>query len=48
VHAGCLNSRDVHEAVITAAIRRDKAIAFVCIEKFYGAYWHNMFLSRNR
>ena len=35
-------------AVITAAIRRDKAIALVCIEKFYGAYWHNMFLSRNR
>jgi len=47
-HASCLHSRDVNEAVIAAAIRSDKAIAFVSIEEFYGAYGHKMFLSRNR
>mgnify|MGYP006988329949 FL=1 len=40
VHAGSLNSRDVHEAVIAAAIGCNKAIAFVGIEEFYGASRH--------
>lgn len=46
-HARCLHSRDVNKAVIAAAVRRDKAIAFVSVEEFYGACRHKMFLSRN-
>lgn len=46
-HSGLLDRADVHEAVITAAVGRDEAIAFVGIEEFYGADGHENFPLEN-
>jgi len=38
--AGTFDSANVHEAVGSAPIGRDKTIAFVGVEEFYGSNWH--------
>ena len=40
VHSSAFDGRDVHERIISAAFRRDKAITLVRIEEFYGSGDH--------
>src|SRR5262249_20792083 len=39
-HAGALDRPDVHEQILAAALRRDEAVSFLRVERFYRTNCH--------